>query len=294
MNRIKHTNCTTLAILALLALPACATTVSTPPATTVASLNYEVPASVDVKTIIDSLEQSSAEVLKRPVTVDESTSATSTGKPTNPIVLRERVVYLEGLGKVAIPSINCPGAYASMHSLLPSKTGLRLIAGCVVEHDGATRVYLAEAATGDPTLFSLSREVAEPIRLSEIGKGLVRRLPEAYAIETSNVPVERISNRSGPAETTSADSLPHSEETAATGPSDVEIHASPLVCFSPKQGSTVVRDHPGGTMVGTLSSDLIVQKEDPSKNSFLRVTTQEGRAGWIKRSEVRWTPCPVA
>lgn len=294
MNRIERTTYVPLVILVLLILPACATTLSSPPVTTVSSLNYEVPGSVDVKTVVDILEASSTKVLERPMTVDEATSTTPAENPTAPIVLRERVVSLEGLGKVAIPSIICPGAFASLHSLMPSETGLRLIAGCVVGHEGATRVYLAEAATSDETLFGSSPEVAKSIRLSQIGKGLVERLPEAHVIGRSNIPVERISNHSSLAETATSEGLPRSEETAVAGYGDTGIHASPLVCFSPKQNSTVVRDHPGGTMVGTLHSDLIVQEEDPSKSSFLRVTTQEGRAGWVKRSDVRWTPCPVA
>lgn len=294
MNRNNPTNSITLAILVLLILPACATTVSSPPDTSVSSLNYEVPGSIDVKTVVAILEASSTKVLKRPVTVDESTSATPTDDSADPIVVRERVVSLEGLGTVAIPSIICPGAFASLHSIMPSESGLRLIAGCIVGHEGATRVYLAEAATSGETLIGFSPERPESIRLSQIGEGLIERLPQAHAIGSLNIPVKRISNHSGITETAVAETPLRSEETAGGRHGDTGIHTSPLVCFSPKQNSTAVHDHPGGTMVGTLSSDLIVQPEDPSKNSFLRVTTQEGRAGWVKRSDVRWTPCPIA
>lgn len=284
-----------LMVIAPLLLPGCAMTMPTMSATTtVTSLSYEIPASVNAKTIVDILEESSTKVLKKPMTFDESTSHLSLTKTASPVLLREKVMSLEGLGNVAIPSIICPEALASMHALLPGKTGLRLIAGCVVGNDASTRVYLAEANTGDSTFLSASPESRESLLLSQIGLALMERLPEMHAIERVNIPIYRTSNSSEYAEATEAANPDRAEQVTAAGYSDTSVHASPVVCFSPKEHVTVIREHPGSNIIiGTLSSDLIVQEEAPGKNSFLNVTTQEGRIGWVKRSDVRWTPCPV-
>ena len=169
MTRIEHISYRLLMMIELLVLSGCAMTMPTMSATTtVASLSYEIPASVNAKTIVDILEESSTKVLKKPVTFDEAISDLSFANTASPVLLREKVVSLEGLGNVAIPSIICPGALASMHTLLPGQTGLRLIAGCVVGHDASTRVYLAEADTGQSTILraSSSTSLGLPSRVS--------------------------------------------------------------------------------------------------------------------------------
>jgi len=295
MTRIGHISYRLLVLIELLVLSGCAMTMPTISATTtVASLSYEIPASINAKTIVDILEESSTKVLKKPMTFDESTSDLSFANTASPVLLREKVVSLEGLGNVAIPSIICPGALASMHTLLPGQTGLRLIAGCVVGHDASTRVYLAEADTGQSTILRASPETRESLLLSQIATALTERLPEAHAIEGLNIPIYRTSQPSVYAKTTEAIDPPLAEHVTTAGHSSTSALASPVVCFSPKEHVTVVREHPGSDMIiGTLDSDLIVQEDPPGKNSFLNVTTREGRIGWVKRSDVRWTPCPV-
>ncbi|WP_455371747.1 SH3 domain-containing protein [Petrachloros mirabilis] len=295
MTRIEHISYRLLMMIELLVLSGCAMTMPTMSATTtVASLSYELPASVNAKTIVDILEESSTKVLKKPVTFDEAISDLSFANTVSPVLLREKVMLLEGLGNVAIPSIICPGALASMHTLLPGQTGLRLIAGCVVGNDASTRVYLTEAGTGESTFLSASPEARESLLLAQIGTALTERLPEAHAIEGLDIPIYRTSQPSVYDDARKAIDPPLAEHVIMAGHSSTSALAFPVECFSPKEHMTVVREHPGSNMIiGTLGSDLIVQEDLPGKNSFLHVTTREGRIGWVKRSDVRWTPCPV-
>jgi hypothetical protein len=74
----------------------------------------------------------------------------------------------------------------------------------------------------------------------------------------------------------------------------VAAKTAALVCYAPNAKGVSVRDNPDSdTVVGTLDSELIVQEEDPSTYLFLHITTREGRAGWVKRTDVRWIPCPI-
>jgi hypothetical protein len=67
-----------------------------------------------------------------------------------------------------------------------------------------------------------------------------------------------------------------------------------LICYAPTTTGVSVRDNPDSdTVVGTLDMELIVHEEDPSTYLFLHITTREGRAGWVKRTDVRWIPCPI-
>ncbi len=55
--------------------------------------------------------------------------------------------------------------------------------------------------------------------------------------------------------------------------------------------SISVRDSPGSdAIVGALDLDMIVQGEASSTAGFLHRTIREGRAGLVKRTDVRWLP----
>lgn len=296
MVRVEYTGYRFLVIIAFIVLPGCTmTTPSFSSSRMVVSLSYEIPASTDAKRIIEMLEASSTKVLGRPMTMDEPASSPLAANPAAAFYLQEKVMFLKGLGDISIPSIICPGALASLHALMPGDTGLRLIAACVIGNNQGTRIHLAEAVTEGSSLFNLAPKPAESLLLSHIGAALIEGLPDIHLIAQPGVSVHDTSDSTGNAAMRPSGDLVRGESSPASGHKDTSIHAFPVVCFSPKENGTVVREHPGSNrVVGSLGSDLIVQEEDPSKNSFLHVTTREGRIGWVKRSEVRWTPCPVA
>lgn len=300
MNCFKNINCALIALISLFLLPGCALP-SRSPATPMitASLAYDVPGVVDGKTVVDILEETSSKTLGRPVTIDDTTFPLIATGAASPIILQEKVASLKGLGEVIIPSIICPGALASMHTLMPGKPGLLLIAGCVIATNHGTRIYLAEAAAGKAADGPFSHEAIASSVISRIGTALAKRLPEIYPVDGPRIPIHRTtgpnSATGGPPSDDLADDLARAKEADAADRNDRIVHATPVVCFAPKEKDPVVREYPGSDgIAGTLNSDLIVQEEDIGKDSFLHVTTREGRVGWIKRSDVRWALCPIA
>lgn len=287
-------------LIMMLLLPGCAINLVDPARVTItSSLAYEIPEMVDVTTVINVLEKSYIKTMRKSVTVEEPTSPpVATNAFSDSIILREKVTALEGLGEVVIPSIGCPGALASIHTFMPDTTGLRLIAGCVVASHSGTRIYLAEAATGpskgsaDGIRFNAKHDV--PF-IELIAEDLTKRLPDIHPLKAPKILVRRTSDLPPePRRTVAADPGKPEEAGLENTPTAI-AHALPLICFSPKTKGLAVRGNPGSdVVVATLDSELIVQEDNAPKNSFLHITTPGGRSGWVKRSEVRWTPCPIA
>ena len=67
----------------------------------------------------------------------------------------------------------------------------------------------------------------------------------------------------------------------------------PLVCFAPRTPSLSVPGPDDSRTVDTLKTELIVDVERPINTGYVHVETRDGVAGWVKRSDVRWTPCPI-
>ena len=265
--------------------------------TIVASLSYEIPASVDVKTVVDVLEESSMKTLRKPATVDETALPYISADAMSPVILQEKVTSLERLGEVVIPSIICPGALASMHAFIPYKGGLRLVASCVVVGNSVTRVYLTDATTGEPRGLAgsnPSHKAVEQSSIALIGGALTEQLPGIRPVPAPDVLIRRTSASVLEANATIPEGSSRTEGETADSNHGITAHAMPLVCFAPKANGIAVSDNPGSNLVvGRLGKELIVQDENPSRNSFLQITTREGLRGWVKRSDVRWTPCPI-
>ena len=283
-------------LIALVVFAGCSTISRSPASSTViGTLAFEAPASIDVKTVVEALEESYLKTFNRPVTFDDNTTPDLSAEPSGPVILQEKVVSLEGLGEVAIPAITCPGALATMHTFMPGQTGLRLIAGCVVMGARMTRIYFTDATSGELAHPGPPHENSATSHISRIGTTLLRRLPEAYALEGPEVLIQRAAEQALAPRVTKIDEHTLAEGKISNSEQDLTAHAVPVVCFAPRGKDIAVREKPGSnTVVGILHSDLIVQKENPSKNSFLHITTEEGRSGWVKRTDVRWTPCPIA
>ncbi|MDP1948865.1 MAG: hypothetical protein Q8L77_15335 [Nitrospirota bacterium] len=301
MNRVKSIGFRHIVpvLVGLVVLPGCAVTSHSRSTSTITSaLSYKIPAAVDVKTIVALLEESSMKVLGKPVTVDEMTVPPLAADAWSPVILQENVTSLVGLGEVVIPSIICPGALASIHTLMPSKAGLRLVASCVVVGGTATRIYLTDAttgATGGSAHTTLSHEDMDASFIARIGKALTERLPGIRSLHAADIPIRRTVYRTHDTKAETTESFKSTEEAARIDSPDMTAHALPAVCFTPKSTGIALRDNTGSDQViGTLDSELIVQEDDPGRNSFLHVTTREGQRGWVKRGDVRWASCPIA
>jgi len=286
-----------LVVIALLLLPGCAITAPSPGRSTIiASLSYELPLYADVKSVVDVLEASSARALKEPVTIDAGVGSFLSGDAIDSVILLERMTALEGLGEVAIPSISCPRALTTIHKLIAIEKGLRLVAGCVTVGASATRIDLLDVTTGHtswPTHSTGSHDTAISSPISHIGAAFVDRFPAIRLISTPDIPIRRV-NRGLDAETVTPSILRNTAAATSGNRTTVAANTAGLVCYAPNAKGVSVRDNPDSdTVVGTLDSELIVQEEDPSTYLFLHITTREGRAGWVKRTDVRWIPCPI-
>jgi hypothetical protein len=86
-----------LVVIALLLLPGCAITASSPGRSTIiASLSYELPLHADVKSVVDVLEASSAGALKEPVTVDAEVGSFVSGDAIDSVILLETSCLRKG------------------------------------------------------------------------------------------------------------------------------------------------------------------------------------------------------
>ena len=284
-----------LVVMALLLLPGCAITApSSGRSTIIASLSYELPLYADVKSVVDFLEASSARALKEPVTVEAEADSFRSEDAIHPVILIEKMTTLDGLGEVAIPSISCPRALTTIHKLIAIEKGLRLVAGCVTVGASATRIDLLDVTTGHtswPKHSTSSYDAQTSSPISRIGASFVDRFPAIRLISTPDIPIRRV-NRGLDTETVT----PTISMTATTSDHMTTVggNTAALVCYAPITNGVSVRDNPDSdTVVGTLGLELIVHEEDPSTYVFLHITTREGRAGWVKRTDVRWIPCPI-
>jgi hypothetical protein len=285
------------AVVTALVLLGCAiTTSSSGRSTIIASLSYELPLYADVKSVVDFLEASSVRALEEPVTVEAETGSFHSGDAIHSVILLEKMTALEGLGEVAIPSISCPRALTTIHKLIAIEKGLRLVAGCVTVGVSATRIDLLDVTTGHtswPTHSTSSHDAAKSSPILRIGVAFVDRFPAIRLISTPDIPIRRM-NRGLDAETVTPNiprimAVPTSGNMTAIG-----AKTAALVCYAANTKGVSVRDKPNSdTVVGTLDLELIVHEEDPSTYLFLHITTREGLAGWVKRTDVRWIPCPI-
>src|SRR6185295_314253 len=286
-----------LTVFALLLFPGCAIIApSSGRLTIIASLSYELPLYSDVKSVVDVLETSSASALKGPVTVDAGVASFLSGDAMHSVILLEKMTALEGLGEVAIPSISCPRALTTIHKVIAIEKGLRLVAGCVTIGASATRIDLLDVTTGHtswPTHSISSDDAATSSPISSIGAAFVDRFPAIRLVSTPDIPIRKV-NRGSDAETVTPNIPRIMAATTSGNMTTVAAKTATLVCYAPTAKGISVRDNPDGdTVVDTLDLELIVQEEDPSTYLFLHSTTRDGRAGWVKRTDVRWIPCPI-
>jgi len=247
-----------LVVIALLLLPGCAITASSPGRSTIiASLSYELPLHADVKSVVDVLEASSARALKEPVTVDAGVGSFVSGDAIDSVILFEKITALEGLGEVAIPSISCPRALTTIHKLIAIEKGLRLVAGCVTVGPSATRIDLLDVTTGHtswPTHSTSSHDAARSSPISHIGAAFVDRFPAIRLVSTPDIPIRRV-NRGLDAETVTPNIPRIMGATTSGNMTTVAAKTAALVCYAPNAKGVSVRDNPDSdTVVGDRKS----------------------------------------
>jgi hypothetical protein len=277
-------------LASILLLSGCAST----PASVVTS--YEVPATVDLKQVMDIVEQSTARVLGGPVTVTEGTMPSVLPLVASPATVERRRRVLEGLGVVVIPHVYCPGSIATVETLMAGDSGLRIVAACISPTRTVTVIQLVEATADEERTLTPAATSSEPPKssaISSVGHLLLERLSGGHSIGNPAAVTEVIGFLSEShlvAEEEGTTRSRHSKvQGAGSGSTPV-----PLVCFAPRTRSISVQIDPDSSMAAdTLDTELIVDVESPINTGYVHVETREGVAGWVKRSDLRWMPCPI-
>lgn len=258
--------------------------------------SYEVPATVDLKQVMDIVEQSTARVLGSPVAVTEGTMPAVLPLAASPAVVERKHRVLEGLGVVVIPHVHCPGAIATVEKRMAGNAGLRVVTACISATRTTTVIQLVEAATDEERTLTpdvASSEPPTPSAISSVGRLLLERLSGGHSVENPAAVTGLVRFLSGThlvaEEDGAAKSMDSKEQGAGPGSSAV-----PLVCFAPRTGPISVRTDPDSSgAVDSLNAELIVDVESPVNTGYVHVETWEGVAGWVQRSDLRWTPCPI-
>lgn len=258
--------------------------------------SYEVPATVDLKQVMDIVEQSTVRVLGSPVTMTEGTMPAVLPLTASPAIVERRHRVLEGLGMVVIPHVHCPGSIATMEKLMAGISGLQVVAACISPTRTTTFIQLVEAATDEErrsTPAAASLESPKPSAISSVGRMLLERLSGGRSVENPAAVTEAdgfLSKSHLVAEEDGAAKSMHSKE-QGTGPGSTAV---PLVCFARRSEPTSFRTDPDSSMaVDILNTELIVEVESPISTGYVHVETRKGASGWVKRSDLQWKPCPI-
>jgi hypothetical protein len=258
--------------------------------------SYEVPATVDLKQVMDIVEQSIARVLGNPVTVTEGTMPSALPPFASRVIVERKHRVLNGLGMIVIPHIHCSGSIATLEKLMAGDSGLRVMAACISPTRTTTVIQLVETTTDvERTLLpaATSSQRSKPSALSLVGRLLLERLSGGHSIESPTAVTEVGGVLSGSHPIAEEDGAARDGESKGQSAETGSV-AVPLVCFVPRTQSLSVHTDPDSSRVATtLHTDLIVDVESPMNTAYVHVETREGVAGWVKRSDLRWKPCPI-
>jgi hypothetical protein len=258
--------------------------------------SYEVPATVDLKQVMDLVEQSIARVLGNPVTVTEGTMPSELPPFASRVIVERTHRVLNGLGMIVIPHIHCSGSIATLEKLTAGNSGLRMMAACISPTRTTTVIQLVETTTDrERTLLpaAASSQRSKPSALSLVGRLLLERLSGGHSIGSPPAVTEVVEVQSESRHVAEEEGAARDEESkgrsAGTGSAAV-----PLVCFAPRTEFLSLHTDPDSSRVAiTLYTDLIVDVESPVNTDYVYVETREGVAGWVRRSDLRWKPCPI-
>ena len=256
--------------------------------------SYEVPVTVDLKQVMDIVEQSAVRVLGTPVTVTEGAMPSLLPLFASPATIENRHRALEGLGEVVIPHVHCPGSVATVEKLMAALSAVRVVAACISPTRTTTVIQLIDATAGDGTSIQVVAppEPSNPSVISAIGRLLLERLSDGRAADNP-VAAPKIAGTFLRADHTGqADRETNTRDSRNDG-SEGAI-AVPFVCFAPRTDAISVHTEPDShTVVHTLNTELFVDAESPISTGYIHVETREGVSGWVKRSELRWKHCPI-
>lgn len=263
---------------------------------------YDLPGDVDPNVITHVLGDSFLRVLKAPPTVTEGAMPTQIPLTPSGFLVEYKVLALDHLGAVRFPQVACPHSLAKIEGIHGDFQAVRRYTACLQPYRDGYRVYLVE------TLATLTHDDPAPspsVSTSDVLMQLADRVSKglpharvasifqgAATFESEEVPRE--------VRTATQDSIDSARQTPALGTlrfheTEPEVGAiSPLVCLGLERSEVVVRATPGeGRVIGTLTSELALGENTPLDGVYIRIRTEQGLTGWVQKSDLHWSSCPI-
>lgn len=263
---------------------------------------YDLPGDVDPNVITRVLGDSFLRVLKAPPTVTEGAMPTPIPLTPSGFLIEHKVLTLDRLGAVRFPHVVCPHSLAMIEGLHGSSQTVYRYAACLQPYRDGYRVYLVEtrsALTHDGPTPSPSVSASD--LLMHLADSVIKGLPLARVASTFHgTGTTESEEELGEVRTVTQDSTDSARQTPALGTlksheTKPEVEAiSPLVCLVLERNEVVVRASPGeGRVIGTLTSELALGENTPLDGDYVRIRTEQGLAGWARKSELHWSSCPI-
>ncbi len=263
---------------------------------------YDLPSDVDPNVITRVLEDSFRRVLKVPPTVTEGAMPTLMPLTPSGFLVEHKVLTLDRLGTARFPHIVCPQSLAMIEGLHGGSQAVYRYAACLQPYRDGYRVHLVETratlAHDGPTP---SPSTPASNLLVHLADSVIEGLPLARVVSTfRGEATTESAEKLREVRTADQDSIDPARQTPALGTlksqeTEPEIEAiSPLVCLVLERNEVVIRSSPGeGRVVGTLTSELALGENTPLDGAYIRIRTEQGVAGWARRSELHWSSCPI-
>lgn len=263
---------------------------------------YDLPSNVDPTVITRVLEDSFLRVLKAPPTVTEGAMPTSIPLAPSGFLVEHKVLTLDRLGAVRFPHVVCPHSLAMIEGLHGGSPTVYRYSACLQPYRDGYRVYLVETrATLSHDGPTPSPSVSDSDLLTHLADSVIEGLPLASAASAFHGAAATESEKElREVRTVARDSIDSARQAPALGTlqsheTEPKVEAiSPLVCLGLERNEVVVRASPGeGRVIGTLTAELALGENTPLDGTYVRIRTEQGLAGWARRSELHWSSCPI-
>jgi hypothetical protein len=257
---------------------------------------------MDSNVIIRILEDSFLRTLKAPPTITEGAMPTPMPLAPSGFLVEYNVLTLDRLGAVRFPHVVCPHSLAMIEGLHGGSRAVYRYAACLQAYRDGYRVHLVETRT---TLAHNDSTPSSSASSSNLLEHLVNRMIEGLSHARlaltfhETTPVESEDTLRALSDANRSSLVP---STQAPAPGTLHSHEpeldmeaiSPLVCLALDRSEVVVRSSPGeGHVIGTLRSELALGENTPLDGAYVRIRTEQGLAGWVKKSDLHWSPCPI-
>ncbi len=257
---------------------------------TIVSQSYDLPSTLEANAVIRAVERAFARNLAMPPRIVEGSVST----PLPPVPARFRVenrqMYLDRLGLVSAPRVNCPESMAVVHAFVVEAGGsssLQSYTACIQLYAGGYRVSLV---AGRMVLEGLG-DVAGPTDLEQ-KSGPLSRIAQALRDQFSEM--QLVPDSQVPESVDVASLAPSAEQSDVIHSARDAVSTFPLVCLVPSRESASVKSARGdGHVIKILDARSIMAVPEPIDPAYYRVNTEDGMAGWVNRSDVRRLPCPI-